>query len=855
MKKINIFLILITLILFAQNIFAFSPTFYVGDGVSGQASQCQSPNYSSITSAVVDIRNQSIQNPNIIVCEGTYVENIDLSYSNNYSLIGENQNIIIKSPVQENAPVKAINVQNLILKNLKIEEANLKGILIINSTNVFLEDIIVSNIKGIADDISTLSGIHISESNGVMFSGDILIENINKNIKFTNGIEIEDSENIVFDTDSLIVYNIKSNNNLSDSLLTGIKINNSIVDIRSDITISEIKGRKNTTGFLIENDSLVTNTVAVEIGITSSNSGSLFKGLEVKDSTLNLNENTLTNFFLIGTFMSDVYGLSIINSDQLSLGKLELSMVNGLNNTYVVNIIDSDDITISKIDLSNNQTENLVRLININNSNYGTINEIIIGNHNFTLQSNNFKVLNLINSACDVLKIDTTSANLLHNCITAENNSILKLNNINLSKCAGNHIKNISSQIEIRKSPTIDLTKLEFQAPLESSTKIYKEMELGFFKEGRDLSLESLHLYSGQEFYNIYENAGEKVIADLLYFKKGYNNGILEENYFNNYSAIGIKSKLNEKPEEFYIDNLLYESQFLEFYDMPEEFIHQTSKTGAITESADHFFVEPKAQCTFIVGKSYGCFDIKLSRELEENNNYTLKFKIPVSWINNNSLVKEDISLYHFESGKYYKQKTTPLAIENDYQIFISEVDSFSEFQISGVKVENDPTPTNPNPTPTTPDPTPPVSDPITPPADSNNVNPDCNIICDLDTEIFDYINCVCIEKYVDPCKDITCKDTEYLDLETCECNSKFDLGQGNCRGVCDVGYTMDLNTCTCVPVILDDLPNGHIKLFNIGLIIFVIGVGVILYFIFRSKKKKLLKNKAVQKKIKKNKK
>lgn len=850
MKKINLFVILITIILFTQNIFAFSPTFYVGDGFSGQASQCQTPNYLSITSAIVDIRNQSIQNPTIILCEGTYIENIDLSYSNNFSLIGENEHVIIKSPAQEDTPLKAINAENLILKNLKINEANLKGIVISNSINVFLEDITVSNIKGIENGDESLVGILIDVSNDVTFSGDLLIENINKNIKSTNGIEIVNCENILFNTDSLIIHDIKSNNNYSDSLLTGIKINNSILEIRSNIIISEIEGRKNTTGFLIENGSLVTNLEPIEIGITSSNSGSLFKGLEVKDSTLNLNENTLTNFFLIGTFMSDVYGLSIINSDQSSLGKLELSMVNGLNNTYAVNIIDSDDITISKIDLSNNQTENLVRLININNSNFGTINEIIIGPHNFTLQSNNFKVLNLINSAYEILKIDTTSANLLHNCITAENNSILKLNNINLSKCAGNHIKNTSSQIEIRKSPTIDLTKLEFQAPLESSTKIYKEMELGFFKEGRDLSLESLHLYSGEEFYNIYENAGEKTIVDLLYYKKGYNNGILEENYFNNYSAIGIKSKLNEKPEEFYIDNLLYESQFLEFYDLPEEFIHQTSKTGAITESVDHFFVEPKAHCIFIVGKSYGCFDIKLSRSLEENNNYTLKFKIPVSWINNNSLVKEDISLYHFESGKYYKQKTTPLAIEDGYQIFISEVDSFSEFQISGVKVENDLTPTNPNPTPVMPDPTPPVNDPITPPADSNIVNPDCNITCDLDTEIFDYINCVCIEKYVDPCKDISCKDTEYLDPETCECNSRFDFGQGNCRGVCDVGYTMDQNTCTCVPVILDGLPNGHIKLFNIGLIIFVIVVGVILYFIFRKKIKKDKPNKIKTKKI-----
>lgn len=103
MKKINLFVILITIILFTQNIFAFSPTFYVSYGFSGQASQCQSPNYLSINSAIVDIRNQSIQNPTIILCEGTYIENIDLSYSNNFSLIGENENVIIKSFAQESS--------------------------------------------------------------------------------------------------------------------------------------------------------------------------------------------------------------------------------------------------------------------------------------------------------------------------------------------------------------------------------------------------------------------------------------------------------------------------------------------------------------------------------------------------------------------------------------------------------------------------------------------------------------------------------------------------------------------------------------------------------------------------------
>ena len=37
------------------------------------------------------------------MCEGTYIENIDLSYSNNFSLIGENENVIIKSFAQESS--------------------------------------------------------------------------------------------------------------------------------------------------------------------------------------------------------------------------------------------------------------------------------------------------------------------------------------------------------------------------------------------------------------------------------------------------------------------------------------------------------------------------------------------------------------------------------------------------------------------------------------------------------------------------------------------------------------------------------------------------------------------------------
>lgn len=833
-------LIIIFLVLFLQNMFAFNPTFYVGDGVSGIAPQCQNPNYSSIFSAIVDIRNLSLNNPVVVLCEGTYIENVDLSYSNGFALIGENENVIIKSPAQENAPLKAFNAENLILKNLKIEEANLKGILIANSTNVFLEDITISNIKGIADDVQTLSGIHISESIDVNFSGDILIENIDASIKSTNGIEIEHSENIVFDTDSLIIYDIKSNNNQSDSLLTGIKINNSIVEIKSDIIISELTARKNFTGLLIQNESVVTNENSVEIGVTVSNSLSVTKGIEVNNSQLILSPNTTTNLFNLGAFQSQTYAVDLNNSDLCFLGKLELSRILGDTKTYGLNINNSDNFNITKIETDNSQTEGEVRLINVKDSSGGVITKIVNDYENIVLGSTNFKVLTINNSVVDVEEMSVVSTRNLPNCIVVENNSIVNLYKLDLENCNGNYIKNTSSEINIKETENLDISKIQYNQSQESIVKIYKPVNLKFYKDGRDLSLDELYVYNKDaKFTNIF-NVGEEFLIDLLYFKKGYSNGILDSSFYNNYYFTGIKSRVNEKQEEITINDFSNQEIYVQFFEMPELFLEQTAKEGQTTKVSNHFAVENKT-CSTALSKSYGCFDIKLSLSLEdtENESYTLKFKLPVSWLTQNNLTKEEVVLYHYENGEYAVQKTTPLTVIDNYQIFVSEVGSFSEFQIAKIENQGDTGGNGNNPPATTPPETnPPVTTPPenTPPIDTNPADTDCDLNC-LDTQVLDYINCVCLEKPTNQCLLVCDGENEYLDSVLCEC---VIIESSRCRGVCNVGETMDLNTCTCIPVVLDGMPISQANnfwWFVFGSVIVIIGA--ITFFVIKLTKRK----------------
>ncbi len=838
--KLTKILIFVFILLFMQNLFAFNPTFYVGDGVSGTDPNCQNPNYSSIQAAANSIKNDAIQNAIIIVCQGTYTENINLTDFENLSIIGENDEVIIKSPATEVSPLQVFFSTNIGLKNLKIIEPNLKGVVLNNVTDVILEDISVSEIKGIAQGEYSLAGIYISGSDNVTLKGDIKIEDVDASIKYTNGIEIRNSEGIVFDTDLLVVYNIKSSNNATDSLLTGILINNSDIEIKSNVTISELNGRKDVIGFLAENDSVVTNENEINMGVTQSRSLSVIKGFAIENSRINLNDNTRTNFFSIGGFQADTYAFYLDNAQVSWLGELEFIRVIGEDKSYGLYINNSDNFIVSKIDTDNTQIEGEVRLIYIKDSDSGQIKNITNGNEEIMITTNDFRVLNIINSSVKVNKMRITSNRDLPNCIVAENNSNIELEDIDFTNCLGNYIKNNSSEISIKNSPTINLAKIQYDQSQNSIVEVYKPVKLLPYKDGRDLKLDELYIYHDSKYFSNIFNPETEIEYDLLYFTKGYKNGVLDSSFYNDYYFTGIKSRVNEKKEKITINDFSFQEIYIEFFSVPNEFLEQTAKAGVTTKNSDHFSVTDKT-CSKTLDKSYGCFDIKLSLALEdtENESYTLKFKLPVSWLTQKNLKKDEIVLYHLENNKYVEQKTTPLTIVDNYQIFISEVDSFSEFQIAEKKDVSDvDVPKNDTP----PETTPPVTEP---PADSNQTNPNCNIKC-TENQILDYINCKCIDKQTGVC-DLVCDSNEYLDTELCQC---FDLANAGCRGACNVGETMNLTTCTCVPVVLDGMPISQANNFwSFVLIVLVIVIAIIVFLIIRKNRKNKLKKQSKKKK------
>jgi hypothetical protein len=146
MKKIFIILIIFFSLFFASNILAFTPNFYVGDGVHGVLPQCQTPNYDTITKALENIYDNNISNSVITVCEGTYNEDIRLFSNLKISIIGENNNVIIQGVNNETSPVSLFIVYNFYLKNLFINTNSDLVIAAVQSNNITLENI-ENNIK------------------------------------------------------------------------------------------------------------------------------------------------------------------------------------------------------------------------------------------------------------------------------------------------------------------------------------------------------------------------------------------------------------------------------------------------------------------------------------------------------------------------------------------------------------------------------------------------------------------------------------------------------------------------------------------------------------------------------------
>ncbi len=830
MKKMYILLIFLILF-FANNLFAFTPTFYIGDGVSGQSPQCQTPTYNSTSLAILDIKSQGITSANLIVCEGTYQEQIIIADMSNIFLIGENENVFITSQISTTAGIVVTRSEAILIKNIDITSNSKNAIMITDSENIILENINAHDIQDQYDSGEALSVILINNSENITLKGNINIESIRKANKEINALEIKYSDDIKIQEGNLIINDIKSTSTDSTAILNGIKLLNSNLTSTSPITITDVQGKKYTNGIFLDNNS----SLIILAGETNINNLDGFQ--EVKGINL-INQSTLVtsakiNINKIGFEHSKSYGIFSNKSNIGSFIEINLSEIKGDLETYGMYFNDTN-IFVSTVNILNNKTSSLVRGFEIINSE-GLIVKIVQSNETITLNTNNYRLLNVNNSILGVNEIQINSNNTPF-CIYTENQTELNLKNINLNKCSQNHITNKDSKITIKES-TVSLDKLSLTESQDSFIEVYKPIKFKFYNNGHKIDIDSLLIYNEDEYNYLNEDIkADNFSDDLLYFKKEYKNNILKTKTFSKYYTIGLLSKINEKPIEITLNNLNYEEIQLDFEFLPIEFLEISALKNGVRRSIDHFTVIEK-NCSSTLDKSYGCYDIKTSKSLE-GEDYILKFKIPTTWLTAKNTSHDKINLYHYENGKYVLLETGMQKLENGFYIYLSEIPSFSEFQISAKEKDS---------SPNVPDQNTPKE--ITPP--DNNLPVDlCNITCG-ENQILNTDDCVCVDVIIDPIDcNITCNpDIQYLDEETCQCVDHQDIIP--CKIECGPGYRLDRVNCECILVVQDDIRYGTGTYNFITIFILLVIILAIILLIVKLRPKKVIKNKTVKKKKK----
>jgi len=816
---------------FAGNLFAFTPTFYVGDGVTGQATQCLTPNYNTITGALENIYSNNIPNSLIILCEGTYKEDVFLSSELGITLMGENENVILEGLDNENSVISILYGKKFFLKNLKINSDSLYGIFSIQSENINLEDIEINLSSSTIKDENS-SGINFSYSDNVTLKNKIEINVSSKDKDKITGITINNSQ-VSLEAEDLIIENLFSTNN--SAIIYGLEIIDSEVDLKENIKIKNISGLE-AIGILIDN-SEINNTSQISINSEKIDSMSISKGIEIKNnSQININGDTIINLLEIGNGNSEAYGLFLENTQIPSFGEISLYDIRGDYISKGIYIKDTDAFFIKEIIFSENKTNDQTTFVEIINSS-GDISEIYDSEESFTNYSN-FKYIHLKeNSDIRINKFNIYSGDAFPECLYIEENSKIEITNGNFQNCLTGSIKNKDSQIILKETNNFNENKIISFQSNDSKIEVYKPVNLSFYKNGNKINLDLIKFYNEDGYYtNIFLQNKSDVKIDLLYYKLAFNNGIADTKEYKSYGIKTIYDRINENPEYISLEGYQENSYNIETQEMPTEFIEMRAKDGEATETSNHFSVVEK-ECSVIKSNTYKCYDIKKSDSIN-GTDYEIDFKIPVSWIIANELKGDNISLYHYENGNYKKLNTEKKEMINNYQKYTANIESFSEFKIGGEETTEESSSSQTNDS---------SSQDTTTNNDTNTVDQNNNTPETPDQNIT-------TPETIDENKEcnITCDPVyEYLDIDNCECIDISD--RVGCRIECGPGYTVDRENCECVEIVLEGVKTG-IKFFNGVLYIVLIIVIIILSIIvFKKKKPKMRKNDTHNPKNKKN--
>lgn len=840
MKKILLRLFVIFMFIFIINNIS-AQTIYVSDGAQGVNPNCLAPNYNQINDAIAYVQNNSINNAQIIVCEGTYNEDLFIM-GNNFTLIGENENVYIEGFGFNSSLIPIFNSSNITIKNFNLRTPALSAITIHQSSNINLENIEVHGIEGIHAEGGNVIGININKSNNINLEGNITIRDItsersivgllifesnvnintqklriinlitigiNPNLK-AYGIDIKQQSNVSLNSQDKIIIN-----NLDTEQPIGIIVNNSEITetTAQDLIIQEIKGNQRSVGIELSNNAVYNQHINSEYAF-----------LEIEDRT------------------DGAYGIYAYKSKPDFKGKLFFENIAGDGKTISLYVEECNIFTIGEINLKNNETQEMAYNVFFKKSR-GDINKLR-DNEKINI-SDSFISVGVYDNSYLILKDFKTMNGLSIPLGIDISNSIINVLDSdlsNLTKQARFH----NAVVFIYNTSNIDVQKLTYINSTLNDINIYKRLVPDYKYIANNNDTKKINNITKLYYEVKGSNTPYQITEDLenidLLFYKGIStlNNQPEIFTYNDYLISIISSRINEKYISVKLNNSDPEQKILLFEEIPEIFIQQeaVSNDNQLT-IVDHFFVE-KINCgTQEMKISFACYDIQKSKELF-GQSYKLKFKIPLTWIEANDLNINQVFMFKKFTDKFAKINTMLREQEGGYQAYLSTMNSFSEFQIAGDKED---THENFNKSSGGTIISPNIDKNTSENNDSSSQPKSNGLENEEDVNGSDRIySC-----------DLICPEGTFLNSLTCECLNLEDYQRLRCDKICDPGYTLDGATCSCVPIVLSGITAGNksVNLISIFLIILLLVI-IVLLVLFFLKKKKEKNNKKQNRKSKK---
>ncbi|MCD4739629.1 PGF-pre-PGF domain-containing protein [archaeon] len=642
---------------------ALAETFYVND--DGNAQGCDGYDYTTISEALAVVETSD----RIIICDGTYNEEIEIKNAHRIFIIGECEGCV-KIIGSSGIVVDVEDSSWIALKNLDVENGY-RGIQAKNVSQLTLENIHAKNIVGIGPNYP--HGIYLYKTPDWELQGNILIEDVS-GLNTVAGIMIRETSGGEINTDSFEINTISTTSYVS--WVYGLRIENSVpLTINGDINVNSISSSNNggAVGVSFDN-STVTIEESIDVSYISSEGYTM--GLWSVNSIVTFKESIDVSG--ISSSESNAMGVSVNGGEATFEALITVTDVEGRLDTYGLSALSCENLKVEGgfecsdvVCFSPNSEAMGVSL----SSSKASIDGI-------TDNGGTDESIHMKNSEANISFFEANG--LVDTCIYMESSNA-ELSGSDLSDC--NQLFLSESDLDLFDTP-LDAEKISSDE--ENSTLWqYKQVSFSFLdNETQAITpdqflLDSASTELDQTIFPVGHEKEMTLPIQKIVIEQGSQTVIPYPNYTVAVSKDGYCEAIKTI-------NLGDANQTFEFTltALPAELEEMEVYHGDSIDIMKYFTASEKDCSSQVPGELHKCYELGLPYEFQGGVDYViLFFTVPTNWLQEKMIPNNNVDLYHYADLEWIKLETTLIETGDVNNQYTAKIISFSNFAVSGEPV------------------------------------------------------------------------------------------------------------------------------------------------------------------------